>query len=48
MKKQYRKLGMSEIRQMRQLRDENARLKRRIAEITLDEDILDEVVQETL
>jgi putative transposase len=31
-KKKYGKLGMTEIRQMRQLRDENARLKRLVCQ----------------
>jgi putative transposase len=47
-KKKYGKLGMTEIREMRQLRDENARLKRLVAELTLDEHILGEVVKKKL
>jgi len=47
-KKKYGKLGMTEIREMRQLRDENARLKRLVAELTLDQHILGEVVRKKL
>lgn len=36
---------MTEIREKRQLRDENARLKRLVAELTLDKHILAEVVR---
>jgi putative transposase len=46
--KKYGKLGMTEIREMRQLRDENARLKRLVAELTLDKHILGEVVRKKL
>jgi len=41
----YGKLGMTEIRELRQLRDESARLKRLVAELTLDKHILGEVVR---
>lgn len=47
-KKKYGKLGMTEIREMRQLRDENARLKRLVADLTLDKHILGEVVRKKL
>ncbi len=46
-KKKYGKLGMTEIREMSQLRDENARLKRLVAELTLDKHILGEAVRNT-
>ncbi len=39
-KKKYGNLGVSELRQLRQLRDENARLKRLVADLTLDRHIL--------
>ena len=39
---------MTEIRELRQLRDENARLKRLVAELTLDKHILGEVVRKKL
>jgi len=38
-------LGLTEIKELRQLRDENARLKRLVADLTLDKHILAEVVQ---
>ena len=37
--------GVSELRQLRQLRDENARLKRLVADLTLDWHILQEVLK---
>jgi putative transposase len=39
-KKRYGDLGMAEVKELRQLRDENARLKRPVADLTLDKDIL--------
>ena len=47
-KKKYGKLGMTEIRELRQLRDENARLRRLVADLTLDKHILGEVVRKKL
>jgi putative transposase len=47
-KKKFGKLGMTEIRELRQLRDENARLKRLVADLTLDKHILGEVVRKKL
>ena len=47
-KKKYATLGLTEIRELRQLRDENARLKRLVAELTLDKHILGEVVRKKL
>ena len=44
-KKKYGKLGITELRE---LRDENARLKRLVADLTLDKHILGEVVREKL
>ena len=37
--------GVSELRELRQLRDENARLKRLVADLTLDKHILSEVLR---
>ena len=44
-KKRYGNLGLLEVRELRQLRDENARLKRLVADLTLDRHILQEVVK---
>jgi putative transposase len=44
-KKKYGNLGVTELRQMRQLQDENARLKRLVADLTLDRHILQEVLK---
>lgn len=44
-KKKYGELGASEVRRLRQLEDENARLKRLVAELTLDKNILQEVIR---
>ena len=44
-KKKYAELGVSELRKLRQLEDENARLKRIVADLTLDKQILQEVVR---
>ena len=43
-KKKYGGLGVSELRELRQLRDENTRLKRLVADLTLDKHILQEVL----
>lgn len=47
-KKRYGSLGMTEVKELRQLRDENARLKRLVADLTLDKHILSEVVRKKL
>ena len=47
-KKRYGKLDLTEVKELRQLRDENTRLKRLVAELTLDKHILAEVVRKTL
>jgi putative transposase len=47
-KKKYGKLGFTELKELRQLRDENARLKRVVADLTLDKHILGEVVRKKL
>jgi putative transposase len=44
-KKKYADLGVSELRKMKQLEDENARLRRIVADLTLDKQILQEVVR---
>lgn len=43
-KKKYGGMGVSELRELRQLRDENLRLKRLVADLTLDKHILQEVL----
>jgi putative transposase len=47
-KKQYAGLGVSELRELRQLRDENGRLKRLVAALSLDRQILQEIVSRKL
>jgi putative transposase len=44
-KKKYGGLGVSEVRELRQIRDENSRLKRLVADLTLDKQILQEVIR---
>lgn len=44
-KKKFASLGVSELRQMRQMQEENARLKRLVADLTLDKQILQEVIR---
>jgi putative transposase len=41
-KKRYGSLGVSEIRELRQLRDENRKLKQIVADLSLDKTILQE------
>lgn len=47
-KKQYAGLGVQELRELRQLRDENGRLKRLVADLSLDRQILQEIVSKKL
>ncbi len=44
-KKKYGQLGVSELRRLRQLEDENARLKHLVADLTLDKHILTETIR---
>ena len=44
-KKHYANLGILELRELRQLRDENTRLKRLVADLTLDRHVLQEVIK---
>ena len=44
-KKKYANLGVTELRKLKQLEDENARLKRLVADLTLDRHILQEVLR---
>ena len=41
-------LGVTELRTLKMLEDENARLKRIVADLTLDKQILQEVVRKKL
>jgi len=43
-----RVLGVSELRELRQLREENGRLKRLVADLSLDKQILHEIVSKKL
>jgi putative transposase len=43
--KKYAHLGVSELRRLRQLEDENARLKRLVADLTLDKHMLSEALR---
>jgi putative transposase len=47
-KKQFAGLGVQELRELRQLRDENGRLKRLVADLSLDRQIRQEIVQKKL
>jgi putative transposase len=47
-KKRFTGLGVSELRELRQLRDENGRLKRLVADLTLDKHILQESLRKKL
>lgn len=44
-KKKYAHLGTTEIRELRQLREENAKVKRLVADLKLDKHILTEVIR---
>lgn len=47
-KKKYGGIGVSELRRLKQLEEENARLKRMVADLSLDKQMLQEVVQKKL
>jgi putative transposase len=44
-KKRFGSLGTPEIRELRQLRDENTRLKQVVADLTLDRNVLQDVLK---
>ena len=44
-KKRFGSLGTPEIRELRQLREENARLKQVVADLTLDRHVLQDVIK---
>ena len=47
-KRKYGGLGITELRELRQLRDENGKLKRLVADLTLDKHILQESLRKKL
>jgi putative transposase len=47
-KRKYSGLGLSELRELRQLREENGKLKRLVADLSLDRHILQEIVAKKL
>ena len=47
-KKKYSGLGLSELLELRQLREENGKLKRLVADLSLDRHILQEIVAKKL
>ena len=47
-KRKYAGLGLSERRELRQLREENAKLKRLVADLSLDRHMLQEIVRKKL
>jgi putative transposase len=47
-KKKYNNLGILEMRELRLLREENARLKRVVADLTLDRHVLQEVIKKKI
>jgi putative transposase len=47
-KKRYANLGVLELRELRQSRDENGKLKRLVADLTLDRHVLQEVIKKKI
>jgi putative transposase len=47
-KKKYGGLGVSELRRLNQLEDENQRLKRMVADLSLDKQMLQDVLSKKL
>jgi putative transposase len=47
-KRRYTGMGLSELRELRQLREENAKLKRLVADLSLDRHMLQEIVRKKL
>jgi putative transposase len=47
-KKKFSGLGAAELRRLRQLEDENARLKQVVADLTLDKQMLQDVLKKKL
>lgn len=44
-KRKYAGLGLSELRELRQLQEENTKLKRLVADLSLDRHMLQEIVR---
>ncbi len=47
-KKKYGGLGTSELRELRQLKEENAQLKKLVADLSLDKQMLQDVIKKKL
>jgi putative transposase len=47
-KRKYSGIGLSELRELRQLRDENGKLKKLVADLSLDRHMLQEIVRKKL
>jgi putative transposase len=47
-KKQYAGMGIAELAELRQLREENSKLKRLVADLSLDKHVLQEIVTKKL
>jgi len=47
-KKKYGGIGVSELRRLRQLEEENAKLKKIVADLSLDKEMLQEVLKKKL
>jgi putative transposase len=47
-KKKYAGMGVAEVRRLKQLEDENRRLKRLVADLTLDKQMLQDVLSKKL
>jgi len=45
-KKKFAGLGVTELRRLRQLEDENQRLKKLVADLSLDKEMLQEVLKQ--
>ena len=46
-KKQFARMGPAEIRRLKQLEEENAKLKRLVADLSLDKTMLQDVLRRT-
>jgi len=47
-KKKYGGLGVTELRRLRQLEEENAKLKQRVADLSLDKQMLQDIIKKKL